>query len=120
MAGRLDGLLDPYHFTPLFVCFPLLDAPTLAPVPSTHYWKQVYFLVWRNLPSAVASSGTLKGINIYGMGMNLYKFRFLDGCPVGSGTKLKFHESIFKMVSFIILSLGQHDSLHANQNRNQS
>ncbi len=56
MAGQMDRLLDPYPIVPSFVCFLLLEAPALAPLPSTHYWKRVYVLVWCDSLS-VASTG---------------------------------------------------------------
>jgi len=58
MAGMLDRLLDPYQISPLFICFPLLEAPTLAPLASTHPRLAVCVAVWRNLPS-VASIGPI-------------------------------------------------------------
>jgi hypothetical protein len=58
MAGRLDRLLDPYQITPLFIYFPSLDTPALAPLPLTHYWDRVYVSVWHNSPS-VASTGPI-------------------------------------------------------------
>ncbi len=58
MAGQLDRILDPYQITPLFVCFPLLDAPVPAPLASAHCQLAVCVTVWRNLPS-VASTGPI-------------------------------------------------------------
>jgi hypothetical protein len=46
MADQLGRLLDPYPIAPLFVRFPSSDAPTPAPLPSTHHLQQVYLLVW--------------------------------------------------------------------------
>jgi hypothetical protein len=37
MADRLSRLLDPNPTALLFVRFPLLDAPTPAPLPLTHH-----------------------------------------------------------------------------------
>jgi hypothetical protein len=58
IADRLGRLLDPHPTAPTFVHFPLLDAPAPAPLPLTHYRKQVYISVWCNLPS-VASTGPI-------------------------------------------------------------
>jgi hypothetical protein len=55
MADRLGRLLDPYQAAPSFVGFPSSDAPALAPLPLTHHWQRVHFLVWCNLPGETST-----------------------------------------------------------------
>ena len=58
MADRLDGKLDPRAIAPSFDRFPPMNAPTPAPLASTHCWQRAHVSVWRNSPS-VASTGTI-------------------------------------------------------------
>ena len=58
MADRFDGKLDPRPIAPSFDRFLSINAPTPAPLASTHCRQRAHFSVWRNLPS-VASTGTI-------------------------------------------------------------
>ena len=58
MADRLCRILDPYPIAPSFDHFPSLNAPTSAPLASTHCRQQANVSVWSNLPY-VASTGTI-------------------------------------------------------------
>ena len=58
MADRLDRILDPRPIAPLFVHFPLSNAPAPPPLALTHCRQRAQVSVWSNLPY-VASTGTI-------------------------------------------------------------
>ncbi len=59
-AERLGRLLDPYPTAPSFAPFPSSDAPSPAPLASTHCRLAVCVAVWRNSPF-VTSIGLISG-----------------------------------------------------------
>ncbi len=52
--------MDLYQTAPLFIHLPSSDAPTLAPLPSTHHRQQVHLLAWCNSPSEARTGPIFK------------------------------------------------------------
>jgi hypothetical protein len=73
MAYQVGSLLDPYQTLPLFVRLPSSDAPTLAPLPSTHHWQQVHLLAWYDLPGEARTGPIFKCSKIVNFVVSAYR-----------------------------------------------
>ncbi len=73
MADKVGRLLDPYQTAPLFVRLPSPDAPTLAPLPSTHRRQQVHLLAWYDSPGEARTSPIFKRRKIVNFVMSAYR-----------------------------------------------
>jgi hypothetical protein len=73
MADQVGRLLDPYQTASLFVRLPSSDAPTLAPLPSTHHRQRVHLLAWYDSPSEARTGPIFKRREIVNFVVSAYR-----------------------------------------------
>jgi hypothetical protein len=72
MADQVGRLLDPYQTAPLFARLPSSDAPTLAPLPSTHHQQRVHLLAWHDSPGEARTGPIFKRREIVNFVVSAY------------------------------------------------
>jgi hypothetical protein len=73
MADQVGSLLDPYQTAPLFVCLPLSDAPTLAPLSLAHHQQRVHLLAWYDSPGEARTGPIFKHREIVNFVVSAYR-----------------------------------------------
>jgi hypothetical protein len=73
MADQVGRLLDPYQTTPLFVCLPSSDAPTLALLPLAHHRQRVHLLAWYDSPGEARTGPIFERSKIVNFVVSAYR-----------------------------------------------